>query len=148
MIVGGSLGGVNLQGDLLAVLMTAAMAILFVIYRRYPSTPAAGPSALSSLLLLPLAFGLGTPLADSISEIVIMAAFGLVFALASVTLAEGARRISAGEVGLLSSLEVVFAPLLAWVFFAEIPARLSVAGGALVLAGVIGTQLRTKSEIK
>jgi len=40
-----------------------------------------------------------------------MAAFGLIFAIASVTLAEGMKRIPAGETALLSTLETPLAPL-------------------------------------
>ena len=147
IIVGGSLGGVHLRGDLLAVWMTFAIAIMLVIYRRYPTTPAAGPAVLSSVVLLPLALAFGAPFANPPEEIGIMAAFGLVFALASVTLGEGAKRLPAGETALLSTLEVIFAPLFAWAVFTELPAFATVAGGLLVLAGVVSTQLsfRTKA---
>jgi drug/metabolite transporter (DMT)-like permease len=140
IIVGGSWGGSHLQGDALAAWMTCALAIMLVIYRRYPDTPAAGPAVVSSLVLLPLALVFGDPFTDSLHEISIMAAFGLVFALASVTLGEGARRVPAGETALLSTLEVPFAPVFAWMIFAELPVMATVIGGVLVLAGVIGSQ--------
>ncbi len=145
IIVSGSMGGVNLRGDLLAAWMTSALAILVVIYRRYPNTPAAGPSVLSSLVLLPFGHALGMPFSNPLPEIATMAAFGLTFALASVTLVEGARRLPAGETALLSTLEVAFAPLLAWVVLTELPAVTTVAGGFLVLAGVVGTQLPARN---
>jgi drug/metabolite transporter (DMT)-like permease len=141
LIVGGSLGGIHLRGDLLAAAMTLAIAVMFAIYRRYPETPAAGPAVLSSLVLLPFGLAFGTPFSDPLPEIGIMAAFGLVFALASVTLGEGAKRLPAGETALLSSLEVPFAPLFAFLLFAEVPPLLTFAGGLLVLVGVIGTQV-------
>jgi drug/metabolite transporter (DMT)-like permease len=146
IIVGGSLGGVHSRGDLLAAWMTFAIAIMLVIYRRYPNTPAAGPAVLSSLVLLPLGLLLGTPFTNSLEEISTMAAFGLVFALASVTLGEGAKRLPAGETALLSTLEVIFAPLFAWVFFSEVPAVATVIGGALILAGVVGTQIPARTK--
>ena len=141
IIVSGSIGGVNLQGDLLAAWMTLAMAIWMVIYRRYPKTPAAGPMVLSSLVLLPVGYMLGTPFFNPPSEIAIMIIFGLSFALASVTLGEGAKRLPAGETALLSISEVAFAPLLAFLVFAELPAFATIAGGILVLAGVVGSQV-------
>jgi drug/metabolite transporter (DMT)-like permease len=146
IIVGGSLGSVNLRGDLLACWMALAMAIMFVIYRRYPKTPAAGPSALSSLVLLPVGLFFGTPLIDTSSQITWLAVFGLVFALASVTLSEGARRLPASETALLSLLEVPLAPLLAWAIFAERPTINVLVGGGLILASVIATQVRKSSE--
>ncbi len=145
IIVGGSLGGIHLQGDLLAAWMTLALAVFMVLYRRYPKTPAVGPSAVSSLLLLPFGLTLGTPFADPWPEIVVMIAFGLVFALASVALGEGAKRLPAGETALLSTLETPFAPLFAWLVFAELPALATIIGGLLVLTGVIGMQIASRA---
>jgi drug/metabolite transporter (DMT)-like permease len=148
VIVGGSLGGVRLSGDILAVLMTCGMAAMLAIYRRYPETPAAGPAVLSSVVLLPFGFQFGAPLQNTLQDIGLVAVFGLAFAIASVTLSEGARRLPAGETALLSSLEVCFAPLLAWMIFSELPAWTTWAGGALVLAGIIGTQVPQRREDK
>lgn len=141
IIFQGSIGNINFKGDLLALLMTGSMAIMMVIYRRYPDTPAAGPAALSSLLLLPPAIIYGVPLSVPTGELLVLVAFGLVFAVASVTLAEGAKRLSAGETGLLSALETPLAPLFGWLIFMEIPATASFVGGALILAAVVGTQI-------
>lgn len=144
LIVGGSLGSINLKGDLLACCMALAMAVMFVIYRRYPETPAAGPAVWSSLLLLPLALVFGVPFADGSGQIGILAVFGLAFALASVTLGEGARRLPAPETALLSLLEVALAPVLAWVFFLETPKLNTFAGGILILAAIAGSQISAK----
>ncbi|KPD10808.1 DMT family transporter [Phaeobacter sp. 11ANDIMAR09] len=137
IIVSGSLGRINLRGDLLAFGMAFAMAILMVIYRKFPSTPGAGPAALSSLLLAPVAFGLGNPFGIPLSEILILSAFGLVFAIASVTLAEGAKRVPSGQTALLSTLEVPLAPVLAFLVLSEVPHVRTIAGGMLVLVAVL-----------
>jgi len=137
IIVSGSLGQINLRGDLLALGMALAMAVLMVIYRKFPSTPGAGPAALSSLLLVPVAFVLGNPLGIPLSEILILSAFGLVFAIASVTLAEGAKRVPSGQTALLSILEVPLAPVLAFLVLSEVPHIRTIAGGALVLIAVL-----------
>jgi drug/metabolite transporter (DMT)-like permease len=147
IIVSGSLGAVNLTGDFLALAMVIAMAIMFVIYRRYPRTPAAGPSVMSSLLLMPLALMFGTPFNNSTPDVTLMAAFGLLFAVASVTLSEGARRLPAGETALLSILEAPVAPVLAWIVFSEMPVFATLLGGMLVMAGVVGAQIFSKAEV-
>ncbi len=147
IIVGGSVSGLHLMGDLLACYMVLAMGVGFVIYRAYPNTPAAGPSALSSILLMPFALILGSPFASSFSDILVMIAFGLTFAFASIASAEGTKRLTAAEASLLSILEVVFAPILALAFFAEIPASATFAGGALILASVLATQLRPRKTV-
>ena len=145
LIVQGSLGALSLSGDLLALWMTIVMATLMVLYRRYPATPTAGPAAMSSLLLLPVALWAGDPLAVSFHDFAVTAAFGLTFAIASVTLAEGMKRIPAGETALLSALETPLAPLFGWIFFAEIPAAATLAGGAVILLAVVATQLGSRS---
>lgn len=137
VIVSGSVGQISLYGDLLALGMTIAMASIMVIYRKYPATPGAGPSALQSVILLGPALMLGAPFAVGLVETAILAAFGLIFAIASVTLAEGAKRIPSGQTALLSALETPLAPVFAYVLLAEVPGTATLIGGAIVLGAVL-----------
>jgi drug/metabolite transporter (DMT)-like permease len=137
IIVSGSLGQVSLNGDLLALWMTTAMASIMVIYRKYPDTPGPGPAALQSFLLLPFAAMLGNPFDVERTEVYILAAFGLLFAIASVTLAEGAKRVPSGQTALLSSLETPLAPVFAFMLFTEIPSMATFLGGSVVLFAVL-----------
>jgi drug/metabolite transporter (DMT)-like permease len=146
VIVGGSLDSINLRGDLLALWMTVGMAGFLCIYRRYPQTPAAGPAVLSSLLLVPMVFfpmvlPSGDPLAIPLHEIFLSCGFGLVFAVASVTMAEGARRLPAAETALISALETPLAPLWAFMVFSELPTSFTLVGGGIILFAVFGSQL-------
>jgi len=140
IIVWGSLGSFSLTGDLLALAMVIAMSLVMVIYRRYPHTPAAGPNAMSCLLLMPLGWIFGSPLSNPPFEIILIACFGLVFALASVLLAEGARRVPAGQTALLSTLEAPLAPVLAWLVLSELPSMATVLGGSIILIAVVASQ--------
>ncbi|MEO1141584.1 MAG: EamA family transporter, partial [Pseudomonadota bacterium] len=140
LIVGGSLNSINLKGDLLALLMTLAMAYMIVIYRRFPEVPAAGPAAVSCVLLLPPAMLFGSPFENQIGEIAAMAVFGLVFAVASITLLEGARSLPSAETALLSTLEAPFAILLAWLIFAQVPVWTTVLGGLLIITAILNSQ--------
>jgi drug/metabolite transporter (DMT)-like permease len=146
VIVSGSLGSIHLVGDLLACFMDVLMAIMFVIYRRFPETPAAGPAVWSSLLLLPLGLVLGAPFTDGPGSIGILAVFGIAFAVGSVTLGEGARRLPATETALLSLLEVALAPVLAWIIFAEHLKATTWTGGGMILAGIIGSQIASSRD--
>ncbi len=137
IIVSGSLGEISIKGDLLALWMTIAMASIMVIYRKYPDTPAAGPAVLQSVLLLPCAAVLGSPLEVALTEVAILAAFGLLFAVASVSLAEGAKRIPSGQTALLSALETPLAPVFAFVLFMEVPSLATLQGGSLVVLAVL-----------
>ncbi|MGI9433465.1 MAG: EamA family transporter [Geminicoccaceae bacterium] len=108
-----------------------------VIYRKSPETPGAGPAALQSLLLLPFAAMLGNPFGIESIEVYILAAFGLLFAIASVTLAEGAKRVPSGQTALLSLLETPLAPIFALILFTEIPSIATIIGGSVVLFAVL-----------
>jgi drug/metabolite transporter (DMT)-like permease len=85
IIVSGSLSQISLNGDLLALFMTTAMALIMVIYRRYPDMPGAGPAILSSIILLPFTGTSGNPFDVERIEIYVLSAFGLLSAIASVT---------------------------------------------------------------
>lgn len=137
IIVFGSVGQISMQGDTLALVMTAAMATIMVIYRKCPETPGAGPSVLQSLFLLPPSFMLGAPFQTAPNEVLTLAAFGLLFAIASVTLAEGAKRVPSGQTALISALETPLAPILALVVFAEFPSPATLVGGSVVLIAVL-----------
>lgn len=140
VVVGGSVRGGGLAGDLLAVTMTLLMAAMMVLYRRWPETPAALPAALASLLLLPVVPLWSAPLAVPLPALPWIALFGLVFAFAAVWLWEGARRLPAAETALLSALEVPLAPLLAWGLLGEQPATPTLVGGAITLVAVLASQ--------
>lgn len=140
IIVSGSLGGSQMRGDLLALFMTLMMAGVIVVYRIYPATTAALPAALSSVVLLPFAAIFGDPFAAPPNELPALIAFGLVFAIASVTLSEGARRLPSTETALLSTLEMPLAPVLAFVLLSETPTLAVLFGGVVILLAVIWSQ--------
>ncbi|MEP2767113.1 MAG: DMT family transporter [Paracoccaceae bacterium] len=139
IIVSGSIGQISIYGDLLALVMTVAMAAIMVIYRKFPQTPGAGPTAMQSVFLTPLALVFGQPFETDPSEILILAAFGLLFAIAAITLAEGAKRVPSGQTALLSALETPLAPLFAFLLFMEVPGTMTILGGAIVLIVVFAS---------
>ncbi|MFK7838582.1 MAG: DMT family transporter [Sulfitobacter sp.] len=142
VILSGSLGGIALRGDLLALFMTVMMAGTMVVYRARPETTAALPAALSSVVLLPFAFAFGDPLAVPTADLPVLMLFGLVFAVASVTLSEGARRLAPSETALLSILEMPLAPVLALLILAERPTPQVIIGGAIIIIAVVHSQRR------
>jgi drug/metabolite transporter (DMT)-like permease len=137
VIVSGTPGKAHLLGDLLAFGMSVALALLFVLYRAWPGTPSAGPVALSSVLLLPVSGMMANPFAVPGGEIAILAAFGLVFALASYWMLEGAKRLPSGQTALLSTTETPFAIILAWAILSEVPVMATLIGGGVLLVGVV-----------
>lgn len=146
IIVSGSIGQMNLTGDALALAMTMAMSVIMVIYRARPETPSAGPSVLQSVLLIPFAIALGTPFSIAPLEILILAGFGILHAIASVTLAEGAKRVPAGQAALIGALETPLAPVLAFLILSEVPPQTTFFGGTIVLAAVLVSLLQRPLE--
>ncbi len=148
LIVRDSHGDNNLYGDALALIMTVAMALLMCIYRRYPHTRTQGPAALMATLLIPVGLLFDTPLSMPLTEIALCLLFGLIFALASVTLAEGARRLPAAETALLSALEMPFAVLWAALFFAAYPSQTVGLGGMLIAVAIVASQWPGKAAAR
>lgn len=146
IIVSASFGGSQLKGDFLALSMTLMMAGTMVVYRKFPWTTAALPAALSSIVLLPFALAYGDPLAVQSRELPILVAFGLVFAVASVTLSEGARRLPSAETALLSTLEMPLAPVLAFFLLSEMPTPSTILGGVIIFVAVVWSQKRNATN--
>ena len=142
VIAWGSLQSGGLYGDILAGWMVLMMSLSFIIYRRWPETPAALPAALSALVLVPFASVFADPTGVAIDERWILTAFGGVFAVASVLMLEGARRIPAAEVALLGALETPLAPILAYFVLAELPTWPTVIGGVVIICAVFWAQWR------
>ena len=134
IMVGGSAGSPDLVGDLLALGMTALMALMMVIMRGHPDRPmtlAVGP--VSCLQLVATVWGMGAQLDLPVRELVLLAGFGLVHAAATVLLAEGLLRIRAAEAALLGALEMPLAPLWGWLILSEFLRMPTIGGGGVVL---------------
>ena len=65
--------------------------------------------------------------------------------LALIFLTAGARLIPAGEVALISLLEVVLGPVWVWIAWSEKPSTATLVGGAIVLLGVL-VQIRPRAD--
>lgn len=144
IIVSGGLGGGHLLGDFIAVLMTIGSAVYLVMIRAFRETPVVWVGAIAAFILFAVGWLVTDPLAVSAADFWRMAAFGFTFACAVILWTEGARLVSASEAGVLGAAEVPFAILFAWIFLAELPPVLSVAGGAVVIAAVIIHALRSR----
>ena len=145
IVVSGSFGGGTLAGDVLALWMTVMMSGVMVIYRKWPQTPVALPNIGASLLLLPVALLFIEPTHISRPELLILLMFGAIFAIASVTFTEGARRIPAMETALLGALETPLAPVWAFLLLSEVPTPQAMAGGVIILVALIWSQVRRQN---
>lgn len=146
--VGGStgLGGGHILGDLAALFMTFTMAVMTVIMRRHRDVPMLEAAALSGIAAAIIAFPMADPFMAPMTDILWLAAFGIVTQGGGLGLyTMGARRLPSAQAALLSASEVPMSPLWVWIFFNEVPARETFIGGGLVLAAIlwnVGTELR------
>lgn len=129
----------GLIGDLLALGMTTAMALMMVISRRTPGIPTLPAAAVSALLsaavALPFSQGLGVPL----EMMPLLVAFGLVnSALGLALFLLGSARIAPVETALIGALDAPLAPIWVWLIFAETPSSATLIGASIVLVAVIG----------
>lgn len=138
VIVGGSLSGSGIGGDLLAMLSVAAFSINLVIWRRHGKMPRTLVVACSSTFLVVFTAIPAQPLtidAKALTATLIMgAAFGPAARLCMTT---APRYAPAAEVSLFVPIETVFASLWVWLWFGEAPPTTTFFGGALVVAAVI-----------
>lgn len=137
IIVGGSLGSPNLDGDVVAIAMVFLNALYMVLIRTYTNADPVLAGAASG----PMLFAVGWLFADLADvtgrDAVLLVLFGLVFAGATVLWIEGTKLIPAAESGLLGSVETPIAIAMAWIILSETPPVASIIGAAVVLLTVL-----------
>ncbi len=137
IMVGGSLGTPNLQGDAVAVAMVVLNALYMVLIRRFAETDVVLAGGASAVLLFGAGWICTDPTDVSGSDAVLLTLFGLAFAAAVVLWTEGTRLIPAAESGLLGSAETPLAIAMAWIFLSEAPPAASLIGALIVLTVVL-----------
>ncbi len=143
-----ALGGVSLMvggpgrpsalGLALSLLMSVSFAATLVITRHRREVSMAPAMCLSQVVV----FVLAAPFADASQvgalDLALLATLGVAqIGLGFIFLTIGARLIPAGEVALITLLEIVLGPLWVWLFLAEGPGAATLAGGAIVLGAVL-----------
>jgi drug/metabolite transporter, DME family len=138
LMFAGALGGGDLVGNALALTVAILFGANIVVVRAargldlVPATVLAGLFAL--LATLPLA-NVGAPTAYDLALLALMG--GLQLGLGLFLFMRGAPHLTAAQVGLLTLIEVILAPIWVWLAFGEVPATLSLAGGLVVLGALV-----------
>jgi drug/metabolite transporter (DMT)-like permease len=134
----GSPGHADALGEGLAFLMSLSFAAAIVLIRRSRSVSMAPATCLSQALLLVCFAPFAQPDQIGGHDLLLLFLFGFAqIGLALIFLMSGARLIPAGEVALISLLEVVLGPLWVWIAWSEKPSTATLVGGAIVLLGVL-----------
>lgn len=142
VMVGGP-GHPSALGQLLSLTMSACFAGVLVITRQRREISMAPATVLSQLVLL-VVFAPFASFGEAGSrDVALFAALGVTqYCFGFVFLTIGARLIPAGEVALITLLEIVLGPVWVWIFLSERPPATTLVGGAIVLGAVL-FQVRT-----
>ena len=140
LTVAGAGGGAgSLSGDILAFVMTSAIAAMTVALRRYRGVPMLPTACLSNFLGSVISLAFAAPLAVGAVDLGNLALFGLVqMSLGLTFFTIGSRLIPAAEAALISVLETPLAPLWVWLAFDEKVSLHALIGGGVVMIAVIG----------
>lgn len=136
-------GSAHLPGIGVAMIVPLSASGNYVIFQKSGRHTDLVPSVLlgavfSALVMLPMA----VPLQSSLHDIGIMAILGVFqLGLACMLLVIASRSLSAPEVALLTMLEVVLGPLLAWLGAGEVPSQATLAGGGCILMALALNEL-------
>lgn len=99
--------------------------------------------SISALVMLPFAL----PLQASLHDVLLLAILGFFqLGLPCMLMVRASASLSAPEISLLCLLEVLLAPIWAWLGADEIPAQATITGGAIVLIALILNELASMRE--
>lgn len=134
---GASSGVGDLAGIAAAMVMTTGFAVQLVAIRRYGRVDVMALNTWAAAACVPLMVPFASLALPSPVQLAACACYGaLTTGFAYVLALEGGRRVSPGEVGFISMLDVVLGPLWVWLAFAERPGVPVIIGGTVVLGSV------------
>jgi len=142
VIFTGSLGGGGWMGDLMAALVALSQGLALVVLRKLGQRDMTPTVCLAGFLGAAVTLPLATPAAVNPHDLMVLALMGiLVLPLALTLFISGVRYVPAAEVALMALLETVLGPIWAWLGVGEIPTTLSVTGGIVVIAPIVGNSV-------
>lgn len=129
---GGLLGRVVALGPMITM---AAMVVTMRHYRNIDMIPAV---CLGGVVLGVFSAVMAHTVVVSTHDLLLCLLLGTVqFGLAFLLLTRGSPHVPAAQVALLLLAEPVLAPLWVWIFVGEVPSRLTMIGGVIVLAALV-----------
>lgn len=132
----------DVLGDALALLVAVSFGANIVLLRRFRRLDMVPAMMLGGILSAALVAPFAAPFAVPLGDIGIIAVMGCVqLALGLFLFTRGTPYLSAAELGLLTLLETIFAPIWVWIGVGEQPTSAALTGGAMVLTAVAGQAL-------
>ncbi len=136
-VMAGGPGHASALGQALSFLVSVSFAGMIVIARHRREVSMAPAMCISQVIVLVGAAPFASVHARGV-DVLLLAVLGLTqIGLGFVFLTIGSRLIPAGEVALITLLEVVLGPLWVWAFLSERPSTATLIGGVIVLGAVL-----------
>ncbi|HWE80009.1 MAG TPA: DMT family transporter [Gaiellaceae bacterium] len=149
-IVGGSLGGSGLVGDLAALAGSLSTAGMLVTLRRHPGAdpiPGLALGGLAGAAIVSPAVGRIEPTRHDLLLLMLLGLVLLPIAIGLIT--RGPKYLTAPEVGLMMLLETLLGPLWVWIGIGERPGRDSLLSGLLIVSVLaVHSTLSLRTEIR
>jgi len=139
LIFAGGLDAGRSLGNLLALGVPTAFALNIVILRRMHASVDMVPAVLiAGLLSVALALPLALPFEVASADLLMLAPMGCIqLGLGCLLMTRAARTLTASEIGLLSLIETILAPIWVWLGVGERPTSLALVGAAIVVAALL-----------
>jgi drug/metabolite transporter (DMT)-like permease len=142
VMVGGGIVAGAWFGNLMALMATAGFSGFAVALRRGRGGDMLPAVLWAGLLSAPVAALMAPDLSMTLRDVALSAFMGAGLITGGMMLfTAGSRTVPGAELALLALTEVVLGPLWVWLAYAEVPHALTLLGGALVLAAVVGRAL-------
>jgi len=137
-MAGASAGAGDLLGIAAAFTMTIGFAIQLVAIKRHGQVDVVALNACAAITCVPLMLPFAHLFLPSPTQLIACALYGtMTTGMAYVLALEGGRRVSPGEAGFISMLDVVLGPLWVWLAFSEAPGIAVLIGASVVLGSVV-----------
>jgi drug/metabolite transporter (DMT)-like permease len=146
MVSGPGAGG-STSGALIALVIPLAFGLGAVLIRQHSHIHMAPAMLLSMVIAAVVSIPFADPLAVSLHDFVILAAFGFAqLGLGLAMFSVGAARAPATDVALLSMIEPIVGPIWVWAFMGEYPGVPALIGGSTVFIALAAHTVYTSSR--
>lgn len=132
-----SLSAENVLGNLLAIVSGAFFGLMFFLNAKPGSSPVTSSMMSSTISLLPGLFFVPQLPQVKPLEWGLMAAGGIMGGISNLCFARGIVRVQPLTANLITMLEVVFAPIWAFLFFGESFGRFALVGTVLIIGSIV-----------
>lgn len=136
LVSGSGLENHSVTGDLLAVVTSMMLAVIFVTSRKYRHINMVPAMAVGGLIAALMTLPFASPLDVSQQSAIYLIILGLIMTFSFSLLVIGPRYIPAYEVSLLMPVETVLGVLLAWWFLNETPPMQAIIGCLVVISTI------------